>query len=140
MFIYYLNIFYLYNYLHNFSKFDVIFLLRAISNLSENIKPIIRNGQILDLRFKYSKKYTLFFRDSLLLLPATLRSLATNFYVENKGIFPYKFVNNSNISLTYSGLVPEYKYFDGINKNQYLQYVSDFSSTPLLGGEFKEGD
>ncbi len=101
-------------YLHNFSRFDAIFLLRTLSNLTDKIEPIMRNGPFLDLRIKFGKKYTLFFRDSLLLLPATLRSLATNFNVEDKGIFPYKFVNNSNIALTYSGLVPEYKYFEGI--------------------------
>jgi hypothetical protein len=115
-------------YLHNFSRFDAIFLLRVLSNLTDKIKPIMRNGQFLDLRFKFGKKYTLFFRDSLLLLPATLRSLATNFNVEDKSIFPYSFVNNSNIPLTYSGLVPEYKYFEAISLDEYISYSAKFSN------------
>lgn len=98
-------------YLHNFSRFEAIFLISTLSYLTDRIKPIMRNGQLIGLRFKFGKKYTLFFRDSLLKLPATLSSLANNFNVENKAIFPYNFVNNSNISLTYSALVPEYKYF-----------------------------
>lgn len=73
-------------------------------------------------------KYTLFFRDSLLLLPATLSSLSTNFNVENKGIFPYNFFNNYNISLTYSGLVPEYNYFEGIILEEYIAYSNKFSN------------
>jgi hypothetical protein len=51
----------------------------------------------------FANKYKLHFRDSLLILPGTLSSLAKNFNVENKGIFPYKFVNNKNINLDYIG-------------------------------------
>lgn len=42
-------------YLHNFSQFDSIFLLRILSNLSEYIKPIIRDGRIINLRVKYGE-------------------------------------------------------------------------------------
>lgn len=44
-------------YLHNFSRFDAIFLIRTLSNLTDRIKPIMRNGQFLDLRFKFGKVY-----------------------------------------------------------------------------------
>jgi len=37
-------------YIHNFSFFDAIFLLRILSELTHiNIKPIIRDGRIIDL-------------------------------------------------------------------------------------------
>jgi hypothetical protein len=115
-------------YLHNFSRFDAVFLLRVMSELSDQIKPIMRNGQFLDLRLKFAKKYNLFFRDSLLLLPSSLRSLAKNFEVENKGIFPYKFVNNKEISLNYIGPVPDLKYFDGITEDEYNSYSRNFKN------------
>jgi len=120
-------------YLHNFSKFDAVFLLTVMTDLSDQVKPIMRNGQFIDLRFKFAKKYNLFFRDSLLLLPSSLKSLAKNFNVDNKGIFPYRFVNNQNIQLNYKGLVPEFNIFDGLTLDEYNKYSSEF--TPELGQE-----
>lgn len=118
-------------YLHNFSYFDGIFLMKVLSNLSNNIRPIIREGRLIDIRFifasQYNKNnYTLYFRDSLLLLPSSLRKLAINFGVENKGIYPYKFVNDH--SLDYVGNVPEYKYFDNISggSEEYNEYCHQY--------------
>jgi len=39
-------------YLHNFSYFDGIFLMKIISSVveSKNIKPVIRDGRIINLR------------------------------------------------------------------------------------------
>jgi hypothetical protein len=115
-------------YLHNFSRFDSIFLLKVITDLSEKVYPVIRNGQYIDLRLNFADKYNLYFRDSLLLLPSNLRSLAKNFNVINKGIFPYNFVNNKNISLNYIGKVPEFKYFSeqGISQEEYNDYSRKF--------------
>ena len=45
------------------------------------------------------------------MLPISLSKLAINFNIENKGFFPYYFVNDSNISLVYRGTVPAYNYF-----------------------------
>lgn len=96
-------------YLHNFSNFDAIFLLKNISQLSDDIHPIIKDNKIIDLRMKYGKNdkgkynYTLYFRESLLMLPGSLSNLAKSFKVENKDIFPYKFVENN---LDYEGSVP----------------------------------
>jgi|SRR5882724_790229 len=88
-------------YLHNFSQFDSIFLLKILSNLSEYIKPIIRDGRIIDLRVKYGEaknKMSLYFRESYLILPGYLEKLALNFKSNtNKGIFPYLFVNSKSI-------------------------------------------
>jgi len=112
-------------YLHNFSKFDAIFLLSIMSDVSKELYPIIRDGRIIDLKFNFSDKYTLYFRDSFLLLPDSLRRLAKNFNVENKGIFPYKFVNDNNISLDYNGEVPDINYFDNISNEEYISYTSN---------------
>ena len=37
-------------YLHNFSNFDAIFLIKILSHLSNNIKPIIRKNKNLDIK------------------------------------------------------------------------------------------
>jgi len=83
-------------YLHNFSNFDGIFLIRILSSLSDKIKPIIRDNRIIDLNL--IQNCILYFRDSYLMLPSSLRKLAIQFNVDNKGIFPYNFFNNPNIS------------------------------------------
>jgi hypothetical protein len=113
-------------YLHNLSNFDGIFLLRILSSFSEKVNIIIREGRILDIKFKFgSNNYTLYFRDSYLLLPSSLRKLAVNFNVENKGLFPYDFVKEQN--LDYVGSVPNINYFDdSVTKEQYLEYFESF--------------
>lgn len=116
-------------YIHNFSFFDGVFLLRILSELSPlNIRPIIRDGRIIDLKFSffiYKNKINLYFRYSYLLLPSSLSKLALNFGVENKGIFPSKFVNNPEISLNYDGPIPNIKYFYKLTEEEYRTYCSD---------------
>jgi hypothetical protein len=49
--------------------------MKVLSNLSQNIIPIIRDGRLIDIRFTFNynnNNYTLYFRDSLLLLPSYL--------------------------------------------------------------------
>ena len=48
-------------YLHNFSKFDITFLINILSQLTDNtIKPKIRDGREIEFNFKggYPKKKT----------------------------------------------------------------------------------
>ena len=78
-------------YLHNFSNFDGIFLLKILTELSSRINIIMRESSIIDITL-YFAKYHLKFRDSYLMLPSSLRKLAKQFNVDDKGIFPYKFV------------------------------------------------
>jgi hypothetical protein len=47
-------------------------MLKILSNLSDNIKSIIREGSIIELKLKYNN-CILYFRDSYLLLPSSLR-------------------------------------------------------------------
>ena len=65
-------------YLHNFSNFDGIFLLKGLSKLGK-CSPIINDGKFISLTFikNISKKtsYTLHFRDSYLILPSSLKNL-----------------------------------------------------------------
>ena len=114
-------------YVHNLSHFDGIFLLNIISDLSKNINIIIKEGQIIDLQMKFAhNKYSINFRDSLLLLPDSLNRLASNFGCRLKGIFPYKFVINNEINLNYKGPIPDFKYFDNLTLEEYNNYSSQF--------------
>jgi DNA polymerase type B, organellar and viral len=85
-------------------------------------------NDLLKFSFDFNNtKFSLFFRDSYLLLPSSLRKLAINFNVENKGVFPYAFVNDINIPLDYIGLVPDIKYFNNISVEDYNQYYNSFN-------------
>jgi ribosomal protein S19 len=117
-------------FLHNFSRFDAIFLLSVLTDLSEKVDPIIRNSKYIDLSLEFGGFYKIYFRDSLLLLPSNLRSLAKNFNVEDKGLFPYRFVNNQEIKLDYEGRVPEFKYFEGVTSEEYEEYCKEFINKP----------
>jgi len=98
-------------YAHNFSGFDGIFLLKVLTELGI-IDPKMRDGKIFNITLKYkineNKDGLLYFRDSLLLLPNSLRDLAESFDVESKSYFPYEFVNDPNVDLNYVGPIPNY--------------------------------
>jgi hypothetical protein len=122
-------------FLHNFSNFDGIFLIRILSGLATKLKPIIRETKVIDLKFYFGEtgKNILYFRDSFLLLPSSLDDLAKAFNVGSKGIFPYKFVNNEDIpadALNYKGQIPDFKYFDGISRDEYNNYCKDYYCSP----------
>jgi hypothetical protein len=119
-------------YIHNFSYFDGIFLLRLISELSSKVDVIIRDNRLINVKVKYeidNKTYYINFRDSYLILPGSLSDLAISFNVEAKGIFPYKFVTD-NIPLDFVGNVPEYKYFDSkkVSLDTYIEYAKQFKN------------
>lgn len=112
-------------YIHNLAGFDGIFLLKILVKLGK-IKPVIHNGKMLSINFKF-KDYNITFKDSLQLLLASLRNLAKVFGVENqKSIFPYNFVNENN--LDYIGNVPEFKYFNNISEKEYNIYCEQFNN------------
>lgn len=114
-------------YLHNFSRFDAVFLLTTITEICDNVLPIKRDANFISIKLIFANKYCLYFRDSFLLLPSSLRNLALNFEVDNKGVFPYKFVNN-NIPLNYVGNLPEYHFFDNITEKEYESYCSEYKN------------
>ena len=100
-------------YVHNFSHFDGIFLLSKITSLSNKVLPIFRNGKILVLKVHYGMgdKHYISFLDSFLILPSSLKKLASQFGVEQqKTIFPYLFANK--VELNYKGECPKYEYFN----------------------------
>jgi len=113
-------------YFHNFSYFDGVFLLKILATLGK-IKLIIRDNRIISIRFKFKEdnKAILYIYDSYLILPKSQRELAESFNVEvKKGYFPYKFINNENISLNYKGEIPAFEYFDNLSFLDYKNYVN----------------
>ncbi len=125
-------------YLHNFSYFDGIFLFRMLADLvpSKNIKPLMRDSRIINLKIEYltekkgnkETKYYINFRDSYLLLTASLSKLGKTFSSnkinkEEKWFFPFNFVNEEHVKYNYIGDVPDIKYFEGIDKETYNKYL-----------------
>ncbi len=111
-------------YIHNLSFFDGIFLLNVLASIENiTVKPLMKDGKMFNIELKLNNiKINL--RDSLLMLPNSLKKLAIQFNVDNKGIFPYDFVNN-NIDLNYIGKIPKYKYFKDLLKIDYVKYVQN---------------
>jgi hypothetical protein len=119
-------------YLHNFSYFDGIFLLSIITSLSNKVKILIRDGRIIDVKVGFEKS-KIFFRDSLLMIPISLAKAAKSFNVEEKGKFPYRFVNQPEINYDYIGPVPSYDFFEKINEDDFTEeyykaYCKDFNN------------
>lgn len=103
-------------YSHNFSGFDSIFLYSLVFSYYK-VNFLSKDSHIISMTIssligtpnKLKSKLT--FRDSARLLPDTLKELAISFDVPvTKGIFPYSFVNSSN--LNYIGPIPSYKYYN----------------------------
>lgn len=111
-------------YLHNFSKFDSIFLIKYLVNIGK-CDPVIHKGKIISFSFKpnWKKDFgVITFLDSYLLLPSSLKNLSKSFSVAKpKDIFPI-FFNNIN----YQGLVPDIKYFKNLSLENYENYKNQF--------------
>jgi hypothetical protein len=111
------------------AKFDIIFLLKYLVKLG-SVQPIIHNGRIISINLSFGKDliYKLQFKDSYLLLLASLAKLTKGFGVETlKSIFPFLFVNENN--LNYIGPVPEFKYFGNkIKLPEYNEYKNNFNN------------
>jgi hypothetical protein len=119
-------------YFHNLQGFDGILLLKTLENNFEINTIFKENKKILKFTIKSRRKeqekatlggkrqpaiFSLFIKDSYLLLPHSLRKLANEFQVQTKGYFPYKFVNEN--TLNYIGASPTIEFFDNIDQSTY---------------------
>jgi hypothetical protein len=118
-------------YIHNFSRFDSAFIIKVMAKMNEcKISRFLkRDGRILEIKVSFNingkRKYSIYFRDSLLILPSGLKQLGENFSLGiRKTIFPYKFINDENIHLDYKGEVPNFKFFNSINSRENLNNIS----------------
>lgn len=121
-------------YVHNLSKFDGVFLLNPLIELRENselkFKPIVRDGNIIELAINYGPnfKYNITFQDSYLLTRHSLKDLSMSFEVEHvKTTFPFKFMDNRSnekINLDYVGTLPNKKFFN--SNEEYVQFAEEY--------------
>jgi len=114
-------------YVHNFSGFDVVFILSALEEYNSNnndyykFYPIFRDDKIIKLSVGIKTKSGLIkitFVDSYNLLNKKLEQLSIEFDCSNtKGKFCHSFVNES--TLNYIGNTPDKDYFDGVDDKEY---------------------
>jgi hypothetical protein len=112
-------------YLHNFSKFDSIFLIKYLTKIGK-CDPIIHKGKIISFSFSpnWKKDFRITFLDSYLLLPGSLKNLSKSFNIESpKDLFPILF-NDIN----YQGSIPNIKYFNNITHEEYENYKEIFTN------------
>lgn len=94
-------------YLHNFSKFDGVFILKNLAKAihSKDIKFLIRDRNILNITISYNfdklvkgklikARGHISFHDSMLIVPGSLSKLAVNFGVTTKGDFDFTKLSN----------------------------------------------
>jgi DNA polymerase family B len=113
-------------YAHNLSNFDGQFLMKHLVKFG-NVKPISFHGRLISIKVTLSIKghigKTIIFKDSMLMLPLSLRQLCDSFKVENKkGVFPYLLQD-----INYKGQFPNYELFTSISKNEYLTIENQYS-------------
>jgi hypothetical protein len=98
--------------------------LKHLVKLGE-CNALLHDGNLLSLSFKGKNvKYPIIFKDSLKLLPSSLKKLSESFKVDNpKGIFPVLF-NDIN----YKGVVPKIEFFKDIDLEKYSNYVKEFGN------------
>jgi hypothetical protein len=103
-------------YGYNSSKFDNIFIFKEFFKLDKNSKYIIAGSSI-----KYIEHNNLRFYDINLIYSGSLRSNCKKLgFIEEKGIFPYDFVNKDNIN--YIGEFPSITFF---NKQDFFERDDD---------------
>jgi len=114
-------------YAHNFSNFDGVFLLKHLLEYGK-VEPLLFNGKLITIKLTlniegYNGKFIIF-KDSLLILPISLRNLALIYKVsEFKGIFPYKLSD-----INYNGIFPRFEYFKDITIDKYLNISQEFNN------------
>lgn len=116
-------------YVHNLSRFDSRFLLAALGRMG--LKPKKLLGRAINEIFfiRLSKKHgdktiSVSLTDSMYILSSSLDKLAKKFGTVNKGYFPYTFV--SPHTLYYSGEMPDFKHYNKLDKDAYIQIASKY--------------
>jgi hypothetical protein len=116
-------------YVHNFAKFDGVFLFKELAKLGD-VNILMNKGRLISIELEYrdpkwENSVKFIFRDSYLIIPDSLKKLAINFNVETqKTIFPYRYLNYSTLNLNYIGEAPHFNHFYEITMGEYNTYIS----------------
>jgi len=115
-------------YFHNLANFDAVFILKTLSHMGD-IKPITRDGRLISIKLKIKRNNqttTFTILDSYQLLPASLEKLSISFNTSfSKGDFPFRWLNI--VDLSYIGKVPDYEFYDNLNKTEYDLYIKNYT-------------
>ena len=126
-------------YFHNLANFDAVFILKTLSHMGD-IKPLTRDGRLISIKLKIKRNNqttTLTILDSYQLLPASLEKLSISFNTSiSKGYFPFRWLNT--VDLSYIGKVPDYEFYDNLNKNEYDQYIKNYTDNWNLLDELRK--
>lgn len=116
-------------YVHNLAKFDSVFLIKYLATSKDCYmdKPLMKDGRFIQITIKVGEvePYTLKFMDSLQMLPQSLKSLAKQFNVEEKGLFPV-LMPKPELFEAKEGFFPDFKFFGKITEDEYLKFKSEF--------------
>ncbi|CAG8539458.1 1349_t:CDS:2, partial [Acaulospora morrowiae] len=141
-------------YFHNWAGYDAFHSLKALVLLGEElgltIQPMLHNGKVISLKVCELNKVILKVKDSILLCPSSLGSLAKSFKVKClKGHSPHYFnpMEHGYPKLDYVRPVPAYEFFEpkqtSLAKYQeIIGFQEQFALSPLanciiLGLAFK---
>jgi DNA polymerase elongation subunit (family B) len=125
-------------YIHNGSRFDLIFLLNRIVELKDKLnlqfEVTYKEGEFLNINLSNGIN-SLAIKDSYKLLSASLSNLAKVFGIsEEKGKFPFDFAKPQNFN--YIGNTPDIKYFAFNDKSIINQ--EEYNSLVKTNWNFKE--
>jgi hypothetical protein len=106
-------------YFHNWAGYDAFHSLNAMVLLGEELgltfRPMLHNGKVISIKICELNKVILEVKDSILLCPGSLGSLAKSFKVPClKGHSPHYFnpMEHGCPDLNYVGPVPAYSFFE----------------------------
>lgn len=122
---------------HNFSGFDGILILKYLSDFG-SVDPLVHHGKLMSVKLTipkgrkiefidgtskiFKESHIIYFKDSFLFLPASLRALCKAFSVINaKGFFPY-LLND----IFYNGILPKIEFWSGISLADYQEITNKF--------------
>lgn len=96
-------------YYHNLSRFDGVLLVKHYTNRGQpfKVKTLIRNHMIYEIKVYENNRFILRYRDSLTLLPGSLKSLAKALCPElgSKGQLPHDTLNESNLVINRTAIL-----------------------------------
>jgi hypothetical protein len=113
-------------YAHNLSGFDGIFLLKHLLDYGK-VEPLLHNGKLISIKLTLNvedyKGKVIIFKDSMLLLPLSLRNLCSAFGLTNsKSFFPFLLTD-----IFYKGILPKLELWTGISLTEYENLLEKYT-------------
>jgi hypothetical protein len=111
-------------YAHNLSTFDGVLILKHLFQYGK-VEPMLFNGRLISIKLKIygiGRPRTIEFKDSILLLPYSLRNLGQSFNVTvTKGHFPFELTD-----IYYTGVFPAFNYWTNITLQEWYKLKLEY--------------